>query len=246
MFSSFTILALLALVLMLVRVKAQEQGKCDEADENGHLAVADGVDQIWLNNYYNCPNIKTVTIPDSVIAIGQESFAKCSNLHTVNFGNSSQLNSIAIQAFLGADLTSFVVPPLVTKVMFEAFGGNVRLKSWTFEKPCDGESNQGLEIWSKVRHPVNVNMYLLLLPFYIFILQSIIIRTQHHHTNKNPYIFQPLNQHRHSTDVVVSIQLLCRKTPFSPRKAFTQSESMSSIAPSFSAIKPTVTFTATS
>ena len=150
MFSSFTILAL-ALVLMLVRVKAQEQGKCDEADENGHLTVADGVEQIWLKNYYNCPSIKTVTIPDSVFNIGQESFAKCSNLHTVKFGNSSQLNQIQIQAFLGAGLTSFVVPPLLTEVMFEAFAGNHGLKSWTFEKPCDGESNEVLEIWSGVR-----------------------------------------------------------------------------------------------
>jgi hypothetical protein len=125
-------------------------GNCDDVDELGHLNIAalyPEADRIQQYQYYNCSSVKSVTFPDAIFSIGQEAFSLCKNLEVVNFGSDSKLNQIAIQAFLRTGIKDFVVPPLVKAVMYEAFNG-ASLKSFTFQKPCDSESNQNIQFFS--------------------------------------------------------------------------------------------------
>ena len=143
----------LAFVLVLVlttqaQAQSHDQGHCDQADENGHLTIAEGQTAIASFQYFNCSNIKSVTIPDTVLSIGQETFTYCGELTSVNFGSGSQLQSIGVQAFLGAGLGTFEVPPLVTSIAAEAFSMNYKLHKFTFAHEC--KSNLNVNIYPQV------------------------------------------------------------------------------------------------
>ena len=83
---------------------------------------------IHSNAFYGCETITSVTIPDSVTAIGEYAFAHCKNLVSVSMG--SGLESIGDNAFADCDsLKNVTVPDSVNS-----------LGSWAF-KSCSSLTN---------------------------------------------------------------------------------------------------------
>lgn len=84
-----------------------------------NLVIPDGVSHIGVA-FYECTSITSVTIPQSVVSIGDDAFYKCSNLTNVIIPNS--VTQIGQAAFLGCEsLTSITIPDSVTKVGGSAF-----------------------------------------------------------------------------------------------------------------------------
>ena len=88
-------------------------------------------------------NIKTVSIPETVIEIGERAFADCYNLeYVIGLDTSSSLESIGNGAFFACrSLQEITIPSTVTYIGIEAFGYCTSLKNVSFAK-----SNQDLSI----------------------------------------------------------------------------------------------------
>lgn len=81
--------------------------------------------------------IKSITIPDSVIEIGQNTFNNCSDLVTVNIGGNSALTTIGNNAFSGnSSLTSIYLPSRVISI-----GNSVFNNCGALERITVAESN---------------------------------------------------------------------------------------------------------
>ncbi len=86
----------------------------------GDYAVKPGTKSIAEQAFYNCRGFVSITIPDSVINVGNSAFSGCANLTSATIGNS--VESIGDSAFSGcANLTSIVIPDSVTNVGYRAF-----------------------------------------------------------------------------------------------------------------------------
>jgi alpha-tubulin suppressor-like RCC1 family protein len=87
--------------------------------------VSDGtnnftVTSIGIYAFYNCTNLISVIIPNSITRIGTRSFEGCSSLNSVSIPNS--VTSIGAYAFQDcANLTSFIIPNSVTSIEALAF-----------------------------------------------------------------------------------------------------------------------------
>lgn len=88
-------------------------------------------------------NIKTVSIPETVIEIGERAFADCYNLeYVIGLDTSSFLESIGNGAFFACrSLQEITIPSTVTYIGIEAFGYCINLKNVSFAK-----SNRDLRI----------------------------------------------------------------------------------------------------
>ena len=65
--------------------------------------------------FYNCTTITSVTIPNSVTSIDENTFQGCTNLTSVTIGNS--VTNIGISAFENCtSLTSITIPQSVTNI----------------------------------------------------------------------------------------------------------------------------------
>ena len=84
--------------------------------------------------------ITSITIPDSVNAIGEEAFKGCSSLSEITLPDS--LNSIGSSAFSGcSSLENIIIPDKVTSIGYSAFGGCNALKNLTIGKNVTSISN---------------------------------------------------------------------------------------------------------
>lgn len=94
------------------------------------------VTTILNEGFYNCENLVSITIPDSVTSIGNYAFSGCTGLTSVTFEEGSQLTSIGYRAFYDClSLKSITIPSSVTSIDSSAFRGCRNLYNVTFEDP---------------------------------------------------------------------------------------------------------------
>ena len=86
------------------------------------------VNRIASSAFYNCRNLSSVTIPNSVIIIEKNAFRDCIGLNSVIIPNS--VTSIGLNAFENCqNLTSVTIPNSVTEIGCDAFRYCLRLTS---------------------------------------------------------------------------------------------------------------------
>ena len=84
-----------------------------------HLKIPDGATSTG-SGLSSCPNLKSISFPDSLITIDDNAFMNAHSLTTVSWGN-SQVTSIGEYAFQESGLTSIEIPSSVTKIGRDAF-----------------------------------------------------------------------------------------------------------------------------
>ena len=105
-----------------------EEWNDDEDDEDiegyevkdGVGIIPDGTTEIEENAFYDCEDLKSITIPSSVTSIGEKAFLFCKNLTSIAIPSS--VTSIGDWAFDGcSSLTSITIPSSVTSIGKGAF-----------------------------------------------------------------------------------------------------------------------------
>lgn len=101
--------------------------------------ISEGITNISSYSFYECRNIRSITIPNSVAKIGNKSFYKCDNLSNIILG--SGLKEIGTEAFLNcSNLRNIVIPDSVQligqldneiygKYQFDVFRGCTKLEN---------------------------------------------------------------------------------------------------------------------
>ena len=90
------------------------------------IIILPRVDSIRDYAFYSFYNLDEVTIPDSVTTIGLESFYDCGNLKKVTI-NGSVLTSIGNRAFYNCGFTNITIPSSVTNIGNSAFSTCTKL-----------------------------------------------------------------------------------------------------------------------
>jgi hypothetical protein len=117
--------------------------------------IPDTVTAIGSYAFYNCIGLKSVSIPNGVIIIGERAFSgnnagdDC-QLANVVFGKKSKLTTIGHEAFTGTELTSIIFPNSLTSIGEEAFWACSNLSSIAF----DGT----IEQWNSISKGSNWNL----------------------------------------------------------------------------------------
>lgn len=94
------------------------------------VTLPNSLHTIGEQTFYNCTNLISVNIPDAVTSIGNMAFRGCSSLATVNISANSALQSIGSYAFNGCSLlASFAMPDGVTSIGSNAFYNCSKLAS---------------------------------------------------------------------------------------------------------------------
>lgn len=97
------------------------------------LIIEPGVTHIGNYAFYLCGQIKSVTIPSTVVSIGRNAFGFCDDLETVTF--SEGLKEIQYHAFIGClVLKSVTIPKSVTHIDGNVFRESRNLASIRVEK----------------------------------------------------------------------------------------------------------------
>ena len=84
------------------------------------LEIGNGITKIG-NHAFEQTDITSITIPDSVTAIGEQAFNGCTSLMEVNIPKNSKLETIGNRAFQQTNITSIAIPDSVTVIGKQAF-----------------------------------------------------------------------------------------------------------------------------
>ena len=127
------------------------------------LIIGKDVERIPVYAFENCSGLTSVTIPDSVISIGNSAFEGCSGLTSITIGNS--VTTIGNSAFSRCSgLTNITIPNSVTSIYGSAFedcsglasvmiGNSVTSISGSAFEGCSGLKSvyiTDLEKWCKI------------------------------------------------------------------------------------------------
>lgn len=101
-----------------------------EMPENAEITIPDGTKRISLGAFMDEENIKKVNLPDSLVDMGDMTFAACVNLETINIPSS--ITEIKTATFMEcSSLKNIVIPNSVTKIGIAAFGYCESLDTFT-------------------------------------------------------------------------------------------------------------------
>lgn len=96
---------------------------------NNGLTVVKIAPQVFYSNEM----VREVSIPDTIVEIGERAFSLCVNLEKVNISASSQLKKIGARAFFSTErLHTINLPSELLEVGDEAFSGCIDLLNLTF------------------------------------------------------------------------------------------------------------------
>ena len=102
------------------------------------------------NGAFTRKNIISITIPDSITEIGQNTFYGCSNLKEIKITENSNLTKIGNNAFSGAiSLESIYIPKKVTSIGTSAFNNCGGLNTITVSKDNEVYSSEGNNLIEK-------------------------------------------------------------------------------------------------
>ena len=111
-------------------------GGCEklESVELGEVkSMGNGITKIG-NHAFEQTDITSITIPDSVTAIGEQAFNGCTSLTEVNVPKNSKLETIGNRAFQQTNITSIAIPDSVTVIGKQAFNRCTSLKEVNISK----------------------------------------------------------------------------------------------------------------
>lgn len=101
----------------------------------GKAKIPNGVKVIQKSAFFEATSLTSISVPKSVLLIGDFAFCNTSKLKTVKFAKNSKLETIGDSAFNGASaLTSIAIPASVTDLGLASFLETKKLKSVTFAK----------------------------------------------------------------------------------------------------------------
>ncbi|MCL2370747.1 MAG: leucine-rich repeat domain-containing protein [Firmicutes bacterium] len=84
------------------------------------------------NNAFAGTSIAEISIPSSVVNIGSGAFENTANLTSVTFLPNSQLQTIGPNAFRGSGIRNIIIPSSVTSIEYSAFENTANLRNVTF------------------------------------------------------------------------------------------------------------------
>ncbi len=87
--------------------------------KEGSCSLSEGVEQINMSAFCGAAKLTSITLPNSLQAIGPQAFYDCTALIEIHFG--SGLTSISFEAFSGAALQEVELPDGLTDIGFNAF-----------------------------------------------------------------------------------------------------------------------------
>jgi len=126
---TFATRAIYGLLIGTIKVES----RCDiQPDTAGNVVIPNDWADIQDEAFYQCDSILSVIIPANVKTIGNYAFDK-SSLESINFGESSLLETIGEGAFSYTKITSVVIPATVRKIGDVGFTGTT-LESIVFEE----------------------------------------------------------------------------------------------------------------
>ena len=109
------------------RIFSSDQGKpnAEWVNEITSIEIGEGITEIQKYAFYECKNLKSVTIASSVKILGYGAFYNCNNLSDVTFKDNSQIEKIEPYVFYCCSpLTSIVIPDSVTSFGYYVFSGS--------------------------------------------------------------------------------------------------------------------------
>ena len=87
---------------------------------------------IGESSFYGCSNLWSISIPSSVLEIGNKAFYKCLNLENITFEEESNLTIIGDSSFYGcSNLITIELPHQLKEISSHSFEGCNKLKSIT-------------------------------------------------------------------------------------------------------------------
>lgn len=80
------------------------------------------VTAVWHHTFWDCDELKSVTLPETIMSIGYEAFSECDMLETVNIP--SNIKSVGEEAFYNCkNLAINAIPESIEEIGDRAFGG---------------------------------------------------------------------------------------------------------------------------
>ena len=102
-------------------IKKIGQGACYKTEGITSVVIPEGVTEIAKNAFWDCTSLKQVSLPSTLISIGNNAFANC-DLSSVDLPQN--LTTIGVAVFLGNEkLTSIVLPRALTTIGSNVFTG---------------------------------------------------------------------------------------------------------------------------